>query len=109
MQENDKIYQIPLHRLLTKFGAKNRLFRIFWNEFSKTYKMLQAMKQDAQAASFLILIFSRESQNFSKITFFILKSQFIDLKNVKIIGRHSHLNTMSSSGGVLTKYKDIRS
>ncbi len=66
MQENDKIYQIPLHRLLTKFGAKNRFFRIFWNEFSKTYKMLQAMKQDAQAASFLILIFSRESQNFSK-------------------------------------------
>ena len=65
MQENDKIYQIPLHRLLTKFGA-NRFFRIFWNEFSKTYKMLQAMKQDAQAASFLILIFSRESQNFSK-------------------------------------------
>ena len=46
--------------------SKKSIFRIFWNEFSKTYKMLQAMKQDAQAASFLILIFSRESQNFSK-------------------------------------------
>ncbi len=46
--------------------SKKSIFRIFWNEFSKTYKMLQAMKQDAQSASFLILIFSRESQNFSK-------------------------------------------
>ena len=66
MQENDNIYHIPLHRLLTKFGAKNRFFEFFGMSSLKTYKMLQAMKQDAQAASFLILIFSRESQNFSK-------------------------------------------
>ena len=80
----DEIYEIPFSRnsfenarkwqnlpnsssqITHQIWSKKSIFRIFWNEFSKTYKMLQAMKQDAQAASFLILIFSRESQNFLK-------------------------------------------
>ena len=78
-------------------------FEFFGMSSLKLIKCFKPWNKTPKPHLFSYLSFHESLRIFQKITFFILKSQFIDLKNVKIIGRHSHLNTMSSSGGVLTK------
>ena len=86
MQENDKIYQIPLHRLLTKFVAKNRFFEFFGMSSLKLIKYFKPWNKTPKPHLFSYLSFHESLRFFQKITFFIPKSQFIDSKMSKLLG-----------------------